>query len=135
MNTFLMGIEHGSAEQCPGESIDDATYQVSRLAYKAGAWAAVDYMLRQGHFLPGEEPYSRDRAYTPSAAGGTPPRAAPRPQARKLEVITIDEALALDVFFPVTGKERWYTVGVNENIIDASLQALLDSIEFRLLKK
>ena len=33
------------------------------------------------------------------------------------------------------GKERWYTVGVNENIIDASLQALLDSIEFRLLKK
>ena len=33
------------------------------------------------------------------------------------------------------GKDRWYTVGVNENIIDASLQALLDSIEFRLLKK
>ena len=33
------------------------------------------------------------------------------------------------------GKERWYTVGVNENIIEASLQALLDSIEFRLLKK
>ncbi|MDP7011336.1 MAG: citramalate synthase [Verrucomicrobiota bacterium] len=33
------------------------------------------------------------------------------------------------------GKERWYTVGVNENIIEASLQALLDSIEYRLLKK
>ena len=33
------------------------------------------------------------------------------------------------------GKERWYTVGVDENIIEASLQALLDSIEFRLLKK
>jgi 2-isopropylmalate synthase len=33
------------------------------------------------------------------------------------------------------GKERWYTVGVDENIIKASLQALLDSIEFRLLKK
>ena len=33
------------------------------------------------------------------------------------------------------GRERWYTVGVNENIIEASLQALLDSIEFRLLKK
>ena len=31
--------------------------------------------------------------------------------------------------------ERWYTVGVNENIIDASLQALVDNIEFRLLKK
>jgi 2-isopropylmalate synthase len=33
------------------------------------------------------------------------------------------------------GKERWSTVGVDENIIEASLQALLDSIEFRLLKK
>ena len=33
------------------------------------------------------------------------------------------------------GRERWYTVGVNENIIEASLQALLDSIEYRLLKK
>jgi 2-isopropylmalate synthase len=33
------------------------------------------------------------------------------------------------------GKERWHTVGVDENIIEASLQALLDSIEFRLLKK
>ena len=33
------------------------------------------------------------------------------------------------------GKERWYTVGVDENIIKASLQALMDSIEFRLLKK
>ena len=33
------------------------------------------------------------------------------------------------------GKDRWYTVGVNENIIEASLQALLDSIEYRLFKK
>ena len=33
------------------------------------------------------------------------------------------------------GKDRWYTVGVIENIIEASLQALLDSIEYRLLKK
>ena len=33
------------------------------------------------------------------------------------------------------GKERWYTVSVDENIIKASLQALMDSIEFRLLKK
>lgn len=33
------------------------------------------------------------------------------------------------------GKERWYTIGVDENIIKASLQALMDSIEFRLLKK
>ena len=33
------------------------------------------------------------------------------------------------------GKREWGTVGVNENIIEASLQALVDSMEFALLKK
>jgi 2-isopropylmalate synthase len=33
------------------------------------------------------------------------------------------------------GKREWGTVGVDENIIEASLQALLDSIEYALLKK
>ena len=33
------------------------------------------------------------------------------------------------------GKHEWGTVGVNENIIEASLQALLDSMEYALLKK
>jgi 2-isopropylmalate synthase len=33
------------------------------------------------------------------------------------------------------GKRDWGTVGVSENIIEASLQALLDSMEFALLKK
>ena len=33
------------------------------------------------------------------------------------------------------GKREWGTVGVNENIIEASLQALLDSMEYALLKK
>jgi 2-isopropylmalate synthase len=32
------------------------------------------------------------------------------------------------------GKEEWGTVGVSENIIDASLQALVDSMEYRLGK-
>jgi 2-isopropylmalate synthase len=31
------------------------------------------------------------------------------------------------------GKEDWGTVGVSFNIIEASLQALVDSMEFRLL--
>jgi 2-isopropylmalate synthase len=31
--------------------------------------------------------------------------------------------------------ERWWTVGVSRNIIDASFQALLDSINYRLLRK
>jgi 2-isopropylmalate synthase len=33
------------------------------------------------------------------------------------------------------GKEEWGTVGVHENIIEASLQALSDSLEYRLLRK
>ncbi|MDE3066120.1 MAG: citramalate synthase [Verrucomicrobiota bacterium] len=33
------------------------------------------------------------------------------------------------------GKREWGTVGVDENIIEASLQALVDSMEFALLKK
>ena len=33
------------------------------------------------------------------------------------------------------GQRDWGTVGVSENIIEASLQALVDSMEFALLKK
>ena len=32
------------------------------------------------------------------------------------------------------GHESWSTVGVSENIIEASLEALFDSVEFKLLK-
>jgi 2-isopropylmalate synthase len=33
------------------------------------------------------------------------------------------------------GKEEWGTVGVSDNIIEASLQALIDSMEYRMMKK
>ena len=33
------------------------------------------------------------------------------------------------------GKEQWGTVGVHDNIIEASLQALSDSLEFRLMQR
>ena len=33
------------------------------------------------------------------------------------------------------GTSAWTTIGVNENIIEASLQALVDSLEYGLLKK
>jgi 2-isopropylmalate synthase len=33
------------------------------------------------------------------------------------------------------GREEWGTVGVDENIIEASLQALIDSMEYRLMKE
>ena len=29
---------------------------------------------------------------------------------------------------------RWWTVGVSDNIIDASFQALMDSVVFKLMK-
>jgi len=32
-------------------------------------------------------------------------------------------------------KSSWWTVGVSENIIEASWQALVDSIEYKLLKE
>jgi 2-isopropylmalate synthase len=32
------------------------------------------------------------------------------------------------------GQTTWGTIGVNENIIEASLQALVDSLEYGLLK-
>lgn len=33
------------------------------------------------------------------------------------------------------GKEEWSTVGVSENIVDASLQALVESMEYRLIRR
>jgi len=33
------------------------------------------------------------------------------------------------------GKDEWGTVGVSDNIIEASLQALVDSMEYALMKK
>jgi 2-isopropylmalate synthase len=33
------------------------------------------------------------------------------------------------------GKEEWGTVGVHDNIIEASVQALSDSFEYRLSRK
>ena len=32
------------------------------------------------------------------------------------------------------GKRRWSTVGLHENVIEASWQALVDSIEYKLMK-
>ena len=33
------------------------------------------------------------------------------------------------------GREEWGTVGVSDNIIEASLQALVDSMEYALMRK
>jgi len=33
------------------------------------------------------------------------------------------------------GREEWGTVGVSDSIIEASLQALIDSMEYKLMEK
>ncbi len=55
----------------------------------------------------------------------------------KVRVINSQAATAASVRVIIESKdedERWGTVGVSENIIDASWQALIDSIEYKLLK-
>ena len=48
---------------------------------------------------------------------------------------TTAAALLEQVIESSDGKEEWGTVGVDDNIIEASLQALVDSMEFALLRK
>ncbi|MEG2429396.1 MAG: alpha-isopropylmalate synthase regulatory domain-containing protein, partial [Oscillospiraceae bacterium] len=55
----------------------------------------------------------------------------------KVRVIgTTDATAALVRVFVVStdGDDIWTTVGVSHDIIDASLQALTDSIEYKLMK-
>jgi len=55
----------------------------------------------------------------------------------KVRVLTAGEGTAAKVRVLVESgdsKHRWGTVGVSENIIEASWQALVDSIEYKLLK-
>jgi 2-isopropylmalate synthase len=56
----------------------------------------------------------------------------------KVRVINAREATAAKVRVTIEssdGRERWNTVGVSENIIEASWAALLDSVEYKLLKE
>jgi 2-isopropylmalate synthase len=55
----------------------------------------------------------------------------------KVRVLTTGSGTAARVRVLIeSGDEgkKWGTVGVSENIIDASYQALVDSIEYKLLK-
>ncbi|MGB9797433.1 MAG: alpha-isopropylmalate synthase regulatory domain-containing protein, partial [bacterium] len=55
----------------------------------------------------------------------------------KVRVISGREGTAAKVRVLVEsfdGEEVWSTIGVSTNIIEASWQALVDSIEYRLLK-
>ena len=55
----------------------------------------------------------------------------------KVRVLTAAEGTAARVRVLIEsgdGKNKWGTVGVSENVIEASWQALVDSIEYKLLK-
>jgi 2-isopropylmalate synthase len=54
---------------------------------------------------------------------------------RILETSTGTAAKTRVLIVTSDGKDEWGTVGVNENIIEASLQALVDSVEFALLRR
>ena len=54
---------------------------------------------------------------------------------RILDSATGTEARTRVLIESSDGKEEWGTVGVDDNIIEASLQALVDSMEFALLRK
>ena len=56
----------------------------------------------------------------------------------KVRVVNPKAGTAAKVLVSITStdhKDRWTTVGVNENIIDASWHALVDSVEYLLYKK
>jgi 2-isopropylmalate synthase len=56
----------------------------------------------------------------------------------KVRVINAREATAAKVRVTIESsdsREHWHTVGVSENIIEASWNALLDSVEYKLLKE
>jgi 2-isopropylmalate synthase len=55
----------------------------------------------------------------------------------KVRVLTAGEGTSSNVRVLIEsgdGKHKWGTVGVSENIIEASWQALVDSIEYKLLR-
>jgi 2-isopropylmalate synthase len=55
----------------------------------------------------------------------------------KVRVLTAAEGTAARVRVLIEsgdGKNKWGTVGVSENVIEASWQALVDSIEYKLLR-
>ncbi len=55
----------------------------------------------------------------------------------KVRVLTASEGTAAQVRVLIEsgdGKNKWGTVGVSENVIEASWQALVDSIEYKLLR-
>jgi 2-isopropylmalate synthase len=54
---------------------------------------------------------------------------------RILESSTGTSARTRVLIQSTNGKEEWGTVGVNDNIIEASLQALVDSMEYALMRK
>ena len=53
---------------------------------------------------------------------------------RILDSVTGTAAATRVLIESTDGKQEWGTVGASESIIDASLQALVDSMEYRLSK-
>jgi len=124
---FVVDAYHVSMRSMKGNSLCEATIKVRvgdqgahRVAEGDGPVNALDSALRQA--LVGFYPQLKKVQLTDykvrilDSASGT---------AAKTRVL-IESS---------DGKREWGTVGVSSNIIEASLQALIDSIEYRLMEK
>jgi 2-isopropylmalate synthase len=124
---FRVDTYHVSMRRDSEESVVEATVKVrvgDRIAHNVaegdGPVNALDSALRSAliHFFP--------RIKTVQLTDY---------KVRILESSTGTAAKTRVLIATSDGKHEWGTVGVNENIIEASLQALVDSVEYALMRK
>jgi 2-isopropylmalate synthase len=124
-----------------GKSICEATVKVRvgeevahRVAEGDGPVNALDSALRLtlGKFFP-QLKKVRLTDYKVRILDGEKIQEVSKPAASASEVGTASKTRVL--IQSTDGKDEWGTVGVSTNIIEASLQALVDSLEYGLVKK
>jgi 2-isopropylmalate synthase len=110
-----------------GESVAEATVKLR-----------IDGVVEH-HVAEGDGPVNAlDRALRKALAAHYPAIAEVSLVDYKVRVINARAATAAKVCVVIESRDEerhWGTVGVSENIIDASWQALVDSIEYKLLKE
>jgi 2-isopropylmalate synthase len=155
-NWKIEGYEYEAAEGSLALLIGN-DFEASRTAVQRGRVSRLDAARRKGTVLRSDRQSARrrtNRAQT-VAEGDGPVNALdgalrlalakffPQLKAvtltdykvRILDTATGTAAKTRVLIQSTDGKREWGTVGVSENIIEASLQALVDSMEYALLKK
>ena len=115
--------KRGPAEDCFSEATIKMTVGAEKTHTAADARGPVDAL---------------DHALRKALRDKYPQLSAIRLEDYKVRVLDARSGTAAKVRVLITstdGKEEWATVGVSENIIEASWQALVDSIEYKLLRE